>query len=136
MSESTSTAHMIYEATARQIAGLELERQAHLRQIAGLVAERDALRADNRTLATALDRSAARAYAWRKAYAGDGQPPENRAPAYVHSPGYPQEDAETPQTQAEWTAAWVNHMQGQPDLVRVPILGSVDSATGTVTWNA
>ena len=36
--------HTIYEATVRQIAGLELEREAHLVQIKALVAERDALR--------------------------------------------------------------------------------------------
>jgi hypothetical protein len=37
-------------------------------------------------------------------------------PDYVHSPGYPQEDAE-------------------PDVVRVPIAGDVDSATGAVSWH-
>ena len=40
-----SNEHTIYEATVRQIAGLELEREAHLVQIKALVAERDALRA-------------------------------------------------------------------------------------------
>lgn len=41
-----SNAHTIYEATTRQIAGLELEREAHLQQIKALVDERDALRAE------------------------------------------------------------------------------------------
>jgi hypothetical protein len=36
-------------------------------------------------------------------------------PGYIHSPGYPQEDAE-------------------PDVVRVPIAGDVDSDTGAVSW--
>lgn len=39
-----SNEHIIYTATARQIAGLELEREAHLQQIRALVDERDALR--------------------------------------------------------------------------------------------
>jgi hypothetical protein len=52
----TDTAHAIYAASVRQIAserqiaGLELERHAHLEQIQGLVDERDALRAKNTLL--------------------------------------------------------------------------------------
>jgi hypothetical protein len=52
--QEMSNEHMIYEATTRQIAGLELEREAHLQQIKALVAERDALRERVRELETML----------------------------------------------------------------------------------
>lgn len=93
---SESTAHMIYEATTKQIAGLELEREAHLQQIAGLVWERDALRVEL---------------------------------------GYKQAECAHLATLLAGKAAVDADDYAEPDMVRVPILGDVDSATGTITWS-
>lgn len=74
-----TTAHAIYEATTHQIAGLELERQAHLQQIAGLVAERDALREINTGLRTTLAAARATLDMWRRAYYAATQQADNAA---------------------------------------------------------
>jgi hypothetical protein len=63
--------HMIYTATAHQIAGMELEREAHLQQIASLVQERNALREINAGLRVTLAAARDTLDKWRRAYYGD-----------------------------------------------------------------
>ena len=109
-----SNEHIIYEATTKQIAGLELERQRTWRRSAAWCAERDALREQNAGLHVLLANARSRLDYWRRLYHGDDG---SRADPelFVHSPGYSEDDA--------------------PDIVlRVPILGKVDSATGAITW--
>jgi hypothetical protein len=68
---TTDTAHMIYAATVKQIAGLEAERDAHLLQIEGLLEERNALRDQNLALVTKLAEARQTAEMWRRAYSGE-----------------------------------------------------------------
>jgi hypothetical protein len=61
-------------------------------------------------------------------------------PGFVHSPGYPQEDAEPPDGSAysfqdDNRPTPVKSQRGEcPIVVRVPVAGDVDSATGDVSW--
>jgi hypothetical protein len=67
----TDTAHMIYAASVRQLAGVLAERDALMGVIAAKQAQVDALIAERTTLRDQLRAARAMSDKWRRAYIGD-----------------------------------------------------------------